>query len=129
MKKMLLIVLAVVMGVGPAFAGPALRAITYRGNYYQDTNANALFIINSSPQIVQPQSAVIYTMTVDAISSNAELDIYDSATGATNGDPVWEVKCATSGDSRTVEMNAAPLNMYNGITAKVTNGVGFISYQ
>lgn len=128
MKKILLIVLAVAIGVGPAYAGPALRAVSYRGNYYQSTNGVPL-AIDASPQIISTQAAAVYNLTINATGSNAEIDIYDNSSGSTNGDPSYEVKCATSGDSRSVDMNAAPLNMYNGITAKVTNGVGFISYQ
>lgn len=129
MKKILLIVLAVVVWSGVALAAPGLRQITRRGNYVTDPQNNPVTIFTSTPTIVTPQGAVVYNMTINATAANAELDLYDSSDGTRSIDPVWEVKCATSGDSRSVDLSGAPLNFQKGITATAVNGFGFISYE
>lgn len=80
--------------------------------------------------VIDTRGGLIYNITLNATSALATLSVYDSSTGGTMTEqPVYEVEVAVAGDSRSVDMNAAPLNTYQGITVSVTNGVGYLNDQ
>lgn len=129
MKKILLVVLAVVMGGGSAFAAGSSRIIaTYVGlsNTVQTTTA----ILAGQTIVVNTRGTNVYNITCNATSANGECDLYDTAAGPTSQEtPVYEVKVATSGDSRSVDMSGAPLQTVNGLTVTTTNATAYINGQ
>lgn len=124
MKKLLVAILMVLaLGGSLAYASGSSRAASYQGN-------SSGSITGNSPVVIDTRGGLIYNITLNATSALATLSVYDSSTGGTMTEqPVYEVEVAVAGDSRSVDMNAAPLNTYQGITVSVTNGVGYLNDQ
>lgn len=107
------------MNLAPAYAGAGIPN-NGRGEY-----SGALPV---GTNVVKAMPGLVYSMTILASASNATLTIFDNSTTNT-GTSAYEVGSATSGNAVSIDMSAAPLNLYQGITAVVTNGTGFINYQ
>jgi hypothetical protein len=130
MKKTLLAITMVVALGGLAFAGSS-RGPTYLGN------SSGPITGNTTANILDTRGAVIYNVVLNAANNNATMTVYD-ASGLYNGTPevgqngetiVMEIEVATAGNSATVNMDAAPLQTYQGVTVSVVNGVGFLNYN
>lgn len=123
MKKTLLAITMVLVLGGWAFAQSS-RTASYRG-----WSSSAITPVNSN-DILDQRGGVIYNMTLNAGSSNAVMTVYDSGNSSNPTEtPIYEIEVATAGNSASVDFSTAPLNTVNGITASVTNGVGYMNIQ
>lgn len=121
MRKLTLILLLVCLSSGIAYSGP--RVLPARSGDY---HLNGVSNINVS---VTTDAALLYNVTFVANANNAVLEIADEASTSALKRPVLEVKVATSGNSHTVDMSAAPLNFDVGLMISATNGTAYINYQ
>lgn len=130
MKKILSCLLAVVvigLAQGNAWAGSRVIA-----NYYGYSNVTqtTTAILAGQTVIVNNRGSLIYNITANATGASGECDIYDTNAGPTTTEtPTYEVKVATSGDSRSVDMSGAPLEMFNGIVVTSSNATCYINAQ
>lgn len=114
----------IILGGVPAFAGNSSRGFSYQGS------SSGPITIQSQYNIVDTRGGIIYNLTLNAGSANAVMTIYDSGNSSNPTEtPIYEIEVAVAGDSRTVDFSTAPLSTYSGITASVTNGVGYINVE
>ena len=134
MKTILSLVMAVVvlgLAQGNSWAGSRIIA-TYIGI---SNVSNGIYGANTpitagTTVEVNTRAGLIYNITANATSANGECDIYDQTSTTTTGViPIYEVKVATSGDSRSVDMNGAPLTFYNGLVVGATNATCYLNFQ
>lgn len=126
MKKLLIAISMVLALGGLAQAGSS------RGASYQGYSSGVITILGS-PVVVDTRGGLIYNMTVMANSAgNATLSIYDTSTGGSipaSETPIYQVEVSSANDSRTVDLNAAPIQTYSGIVATVTNGIAYLNVE
>lgn len=128
MKK-LLIAISMVLILGGLAQANSSRNISYQGQSSGPITGQSSYIS------LDARGGNIYNITLDAGANNAVMTIYDSNG---NGGPdvgwngetvVYEIEVATAGDSRTIDFSTAPIQTFNGITASVTNGVGYMNIE
>lgn len=128
MKK-LLVAISMVLILGGLAQANSSRNVSYQGQ------SSGPITITNTPDVLDARGGNIYNMTLNAGSSNATLTVYDS--NAINGPDVgwngetvvYEIEVSSAGDSRTVDFSTAPIQTFNGITASVTNGVGYMNIE
>lgn len=124
MRKSLLAITMVLVIGGAAFPS-APPNISYRGQSSGPLQSGYT-VVDST------RGANIYNLTLNAGSANAVMTIYDAnalSNGAMIEPVIYEIEVATVGDSRTVDFSTAPIQTFNGVTASVTNGVGYINLE
>lgn len=132
MKKILLAILAVVMMSGASFAGGSAIVASHVGA--SNTTQTTSVITGGQTIGVNSRGTLVYNITANATSANGECDLYDTAasgsTSISTGEvAVYEVKVATSGDSRSVDMGGAPLRTFYGLTVVSTNANCYVNAQ
>lgn len=123
-KKIVLTILLVGMSLAPAFAGAGIPNNS-RGEYSGVLNSTGAgtYVVKASPGLV-------YSMSIISTSSNGSVTLFDTTTTTTTGlTPVYEAASATTGTQAAIDMSGAPMNFYNGIVVKVSNGDAYVNYQ
>lgn len=119
----LLIAISMVLVLGGLAQAGSSRGASFQGYSSGPIWPGGNYVINA-------RGSVIYNITLNAGQANAIALIYDSSTGGTMlENPIYEIEVASAGDSRSVDMNAAPLQSYNGVVVSVTNGIAFLNME
>lgn len=122
-KKLVLLLLLVVAMNAPAYAGAGV-VNNGRGEYSGD------LVSSGSPYVVKAMPGLVYNITFIPTAANGKVTLFDTNTTTTTGlVAVYEAASATTGVGVTIDMSAAPINLYTGIVAVVTNGDAYINYQ